>query len=206
MRNYRRYNTRSRRSGKPEMKVHDLVTGASAIAAGGTIIEDSLNIIAQGTRDDQRIGRRATIHKIMFRGILSLAETTTIADSSDDIRFIIFQDRQTNGAAAAIGDIMDVTLSHLSFRNLNNSLRFKILSDTSYHIERTGMGNGTANDLIPATILVNIFLDVHIVVQWNDTVSTGALTSCESNNIGVLLFARKADALINGQWRLRFTG
>jgi len=96
-----------------------------------------LNGLQPGTGASQRIGMKITMRSIEFRN-----ETiSTLATGLDQThRYIIFIDRQANGVAPAIGDLL-TPATYLGFRNLANRKRFKIISDKHVVIDKaTGSG------------------------------------------------------------------
>ena len=66
--------------------------------------------------------------------------------SADEVRVILYLDKQTNGAAAGITDILESD-DFQSFNNLANKSRFRTLMDRTYDYNTpSAAGDGTAND------------------------------------------------------------
>lgn len=97
-----------------------LVAGSAAWTAGTL-----LNPIAQGTTANQRVGRKVTMLSVMIRYAVALASTST---GGSPIRFKVVYDKQSNGAAPAITDIVTVD-TFTAPNNLDNSDRFVTLID-----------------------------------------------------------------------------
>ncbi len=127
-----------------ESKFFDLDLDDSVIASTGLVL-DSINEIAQGTAENQRIGRKATITKIQWRYNILLSNTQNEADTADIVRVIMYLDKQCNGVTAALLDVLE-TADYQSFLNLANSQRFRILMDKTIPINcTTGSYNGTTD-------------------------------------------------------------
>jgi len=180
-------------------------TDATLIPAAGVIKEDSLNHIAQGNTEQNRIGRKCVLKRIQMRGQWTLPSTTTAGSSSDRVRLIVYLDRQTNGATAAVTDILE-SADINSYRNLANQQRFSILHDKLEVLNAlAGGGNGTADQTYIINRNVNVYKTLNIPVEFDNSVTTGAITSIRSNNVGVLALAEGALVTLKFQWRLRFS-
>ncbi len=187
-----------------ELKFHDLDIDDATIAANGTIAEDSCVVIAQGVTEKQRIGRKCTIKSINWRFLLTLPVLAgASAQNGDDVRVILYLDKQTNGAAAAVTDILESD-DHQSFNNLANKSRFRTLMDRSYTIDsRGGAGDGAANDFAARNISDSFYKKCNIPIEYDST--TGAITEQRSNNIGVLLLSKNGLVAFGSKMRLRFS-
>ncbi len=191
----------------PEMKFHDLDINDAIVASDGTAIEESLNIIPQDNTESGRIGRKIVIKSISARCEFFLGELngTTASFATDSIRFILYLDTQTNGAAATVLQILK-TADWQSFNNLANKGRFRTLKDWTVNMHRTaGGGNGTTSDWTRMSTEKTLFLDVNIPIEFDDSASTGAITTIRSNNIGLLMVSRANQSGFNSKWRLRYT-
>ncbi len=194
-----------------EMKFHDIDIDDAVIAVGGTIQNSgTVNIIPEGVGEEERIGRKITIRKILWRYSLKIAAGTTGAATSDIIRVIMYQDKQCNGLTAVkSGDagILESD-SFLSFNNLSNTGRFRILYDKTHRIQvSAGSGRGSTDTLDYAEALQTgkFFKNCNIPIEYDNSASTGALTSIRSNNLGVLLLSREGSVEFESKMRLRFS-
>ncbi len=186
------------------MKFVDLTLDVTPIIATATVVFDSLNLIAQGFTESQRIGRKCTIRKVQWRWDLSLISTTNLAACTEVVRMVVFQDKQCNGAIAPVDEILEND-DYQSFRNLANGGRFRILMDRSYTLTPSGAaGNGSANDTVNTVIHDSFYKDVNIVIEFDGV--AGAITEVRTNNIGIMLMSRTG-SLVNfaSQIRIRFT-
>ncbi len=186
---------------KLELKFHDVDLDDATVSGTGTITP-SINLIAQGTGEVQRIGRQATIKQINWRMQLQLPAGTTSGGTADTVRVLMYQDKQANTATAAVTDILE-SADFQSFNNLTNKARFRTLMDRTYDLKSELSGDGTTLD--SGLVLVNdtFFKKVNIPIEFNST--AGAITEITSNNIGVLLISSQGVAGFASKIRLRFT-
>jgi len=129
-----------------EKKWVDLTVASTVVPTGGSIAlfttAGSLNVIAQGTGESQRVGRKVNIKNLYLHGTLLLPSSNLITSSCDTFRLIVFIDKQCNGLIAQVTDIL-TTAEVNSFRNLANQERFIILKDKMYDINATTVVNAT---------------------------------------------------------------
>ncbi len=189
-----------------ELKFHDLDIDDATIAQGGNIAQASCNIIAQGTTESQRVGRKCTIKSINWRMQIKLIASTATAATSDSIRVILYLDKQTNGATAAVTDIFE-TADFQSFNNLANKSRFRTLMDRTYDMVcKCGSGRGSTDTLAFGEDVINdtFFKKCNIDIEYDNSATGGELTTQRTNNIGVLLLASSGSTQFGSKMRLRF--
>ncbi len=185
-----------------ELKFHDVDLDDATVAAGA-VVTDSINKIAQGVSEVQRVGRKCTIRSINWRFTLLLSPATASANTSDTLRVLLYLDKQANGATATNTDVLE-SASYLSFNNLANKGRFRTLMDRTYNINSAaGGGDGTTEDYGPRDISDSFFKKVNIPIEFN--AATGAITEIRSNNIGVILMSRAGVVGFASKFRLRFS-
>jgi len=206
-RNKPRYSPYKRAASRPSVEVKFLDNtdvNTSPIATTGSILNSgSLNLIAQGTDENERIGRKCTLKSIHLRGNFFLPADTDL-DNSDYARLILYWDRQANGAAATAANIMERTDIN-SFRNLSNTGRFVILADITeeLNIQAASGDGGANNDTGRVEKCFTINKKVNIPLEFDST--AGAITELRSNNVGVLCFSNHAEAGVIFDARVRFT-
>ncbi len=185
-----------------ELKFFDIDVDDGVVSVTGDII-DSVNELAQGTQEQQRIGRNCVITNIGWRFRVSLPSSTAKNLTSDVVRVIMYLDKQCNGATATVTGILE-SANYQSFNNLSNKSRFRTLSDMTYDlVARSGAGNGTANDFGEDVISGSFFKKVNIPLEFDGT--TGAITEIRSNNIGILFISQGGVASFDSKLRLRFS-
>lgn len=196
---YGRYNTDSK-----ELKFFDGVKTQQQAATTGTIYDDSLLHIVQGISESERIGRKVTVKRISMKGQIELPEQTATSAGSDRLRIVIYKDKQTNGAAATVADLLQ-SADIDSFRNLENSGRFQFLYDKTIAINASAAaGNGTANDSFNIVRHMKWNKELNLSIEYSST--TGAITELRSNNIGVMCISDQGRATFLYSWRARYTG
>lgn len=211
----RRYPYNNRRMGgfigrfqgmqKQELKYLDLDFNDALISTGGTIIMTSLLGIAAGTGPSERLGRRIFVKSIDFRGNLYIAPDSSVGH--DEVRVLIYQDAQCNGAVAATTDILDFAGNHdwMSYRNLEHLRRFKLLCDKKISLNcQAGGYDGTDIHWGAKTVNFKKHLKLNMTVDYEST--TGAITELSSNNIGVMGVSAQNQTTFNGKIRVRYYG
>lgn len=190
------------RKGSGELKFKDATLISTAIANTGTILYDSINKIAEGTGPDERIGRKCNMRMVQLRMRLVLVGDDTAAETWDNVRLIVYQDRQCNGAAATVGTILEST-DYWAFRNLEYSLRYRTLFDKSYSLRaQAGAYTGAAAAFSNDTKHINIFRKVWIPLEFSG--ANGDLADIRSNNVGVMAISTNQRTSIQGTVRIRF--
>ncbi len=186
-----------------ELKFHDVKLDDASIAAGSTVTA-SINLIAQGTGESERNGRKCTIRKIQWRYRLASLLKASV-NCSDTVRLIVYLDKQCNGATIAATDLLVPSGDYQGYFNLNNTSRFRTLFDKTISMNPNVAGNGTANDNATQTFNGTFFKDVNIPLEFDNT--TGAITEIRSNNLGVLVVSNIGDFVeLESRFRLRFEG
>ncbi len=200
----RRYAQNGRRGRMGELKFHDLDIDDAVIASNGTIVDSSVNNIPQGVTEVTRVGRKCTIRSINWRFHILLPNSANMAAGTNDtVRVILYLDKQCNGAAAAVTDILESD-NYQSFNNLANKSRFRILMDRKYQMNaQAGSGDGTSGDAAGVQYNDALYKKVNLPIEFDST--TGALTEIRSNNIGVMLLSKVGICLFESKMRLRFS-
>ncbi len=200
---YGRYN---HQHAKPELKFRDLNTILNPVPTGGAIANASLLLIAAGSGESQRIGRKIVVKKVSIK-----LEWMENAQSASGLahelgRFILYVDKQANGATAGVADILDTpALGVMAFRDLENVNRFKILADKTYDVSaRSSLGNGTTNIYTGGYVYDEIHINLNLPIEYSDPV--GVITEIKSNNLGILLISHGATCACRYRVRVRFEG
>ncbi len=201
---YGRYN---RRDGGGELKFHDVDLDSASVGTGGAIVA-SINLIGQNTTESTRIGRKCTLRSIGWRMQISLPEQDAVATPAppDIIRVILYCDKQTNGAAAAVLDILE-TADFQSFNNLSNKSRFRVLMDKRWTLNYAGMASDNAAVVSQAAVTQTgvFFKKLNLPLEFSGTADPSTITEIRSNNLGVLLITQTGAMNFNSKIRLRFS-
>lgn len=116
--------------GLAEKKALDTVSGVFACDTTGTI--SLISGIATGNDYTMRIGRKTTITAVQMQGYVAPFDTFT----NDCLcRIMLVWDKQPNGVLPAISAVLSQATS-VSFINLDNRDRFRVISDTRIMLGR----------------------------------------------------------------------
>lgn len=185
----------------PENKYLDIACGAynfgAAIGSVGTPVFTLLNGMSLGTTGSTRIGRQVTATSLQVKNAIQLDATST----SGVVRTIVFWDLQSNGAAPAIGDLLEfntATTILMSPLNMSNRDRFVVVWDDIQQL-----GNTTTYG--PSCALQNSYEKCRVTSIYNGgnvgdvtDIQTCALFSCTFGSVGV------ANPVVRGFYRLRY--
>lgn len=182
-----------------EVKFFDTTKTNTTVANTGTILNSSLVLIPQGITESTRIGRKIIVTALHINLVMLLPATVTANDASDSVRFIVYLDKQANGAAAGVTDILESAV-FLSFNDLTNTGRFKILKTKNCSLSAQS-GNGTSCAEEQKFFQLNM-TNLKIPIEFNST--TGAITEITSNNIGVLAISQSGKVGAQYVARIRY--
>ena len=117
--------------GPGELKAVDTSVNQAADSTGGVVL---LSGIARGDDINQRTGREVTLRSIECRFTARVTAGTGIDQQQ---RLLIVYDRQSNGAAPSVADVLG-SANVLYPRNLENRRRFKVLYDRFFQLNGSG--------------------------------------------------------------------
>lgn len=195
------YTRRSGYYGGIESKFFETTAQNTAFTAAGVIVP-SLNLIPQGTSECERDGRKAHMTSIHWKGIIRLNATTS-SETVNNVRIIMYMDKQTNGQAAAVTDILEQG-DFMSFNNLANRQRFRVLWDKKMSLNAAAFSSTTSNT---KDYYMEFHKQCNIPLEFSST--TGAITELRSNNVGMIFISEGTGGTAEVQeWnaRIRFTG
>ena len=177
-----------RHTSRREWKFHDVTTTDADIASTGEILEDSLLHIAAGTGESQRVGRKIWVKSLSMHAHLTLDEGTNLAHCVQYIRTIVYVDKQANGAAATVAEILESTAFQSHYNANNVPSRFRILCDKRHKVgSKTAAGDGTTNDFGLEVVAFKFYKRMNLPVEYSST--TGAIGEICCNNIGLMAIA-----------------
>lgn len=183
----------ARRRSTPELKFFDTTKAGTAVATAGTIFDSSLLLMQEGNTDSTRIGNKIQLKSLMIRGTYVVTSATPAA-GSNVVRIIVYQDRQANGATAAVTDILN-TADYRSFNNMDNTDRFRTLCEEVIEYNcQSAAGDGTAN--VTSEQVRTFFLKKRLDIPIKYKGNAGTIADVASNNIGVLVIAREATGAV----------
>ena len=182
-----------------ELKFLDTDLSAGSVTSSGEIVPNtgSINVISQGVGESQRVGRKAQIKYIGCRYNCFLDSGTIATATHDTCRILLFWDKQANGTAASVTDILE-SGNYQSFNNLSNKGRFVILADRVHSLVSKSATSSFGED----TVNGQLHLKVDIPVEFNST--TGAMSEIRSNNLGFLVISAGGHCEWTAKVRIRY--
>lgn len=165
-------------SAKHETKSVDVIVAGQAFVNTGTF--QLLNAMVQGSDLVNHQGRRIQMKSLHIRGGIFQNQAGAAA-GADFFRIIVLYDRQPNGAAPALADVLQsvsqagaTTTSAYAMLNMSNAERFKILAQETFKSDDPS-GNVLGNE--PATVSTafkaNWLFDRYIKLKNLETHFTG---------------------------------
>jgi len=170
--------------------IDSYVNQSLEIYNGAPGILSCLNLIANGTDVNQRDGRRLFVTTYCLRfHFYPFTHTDPPGLQDSQLRLIIFADKQTNGAAPAITDLL-VDNSVSSMYNENNRQRFEIFYDKTWAPETYLLPPvGTQNPAVWSatgfkTVRQNLRIRINRTAQYSGT--GNSISDIQSNAIWML--------------------
>lgn len=195
---------KKRQALKVELKYVDVSATAAGLNTTGVV--QCINLSAEGDDNTNRDGRQTQNVSVAIRGLIRPEDNTTPAPTL--VRVMIVWDRQPNGVLAPLNQILQ-NATALSFNNLDNKRRFKIIRD--YQFALGGMDTTATSSFAqsPTVHSLNdyITLPADMDSYWNT--NTGVIGSL---NTGALLLvqvgtgAAGAGGTFEGFTRVRWNG
>jgi len=185
-------------STSPEKKWFDTTIVDTTSRIAGVIY--NLNLVPQGTNDQQRIGNKITIRNINIHAYANNDDALLGVPQGGNLRVIVYLDKQCNGATPLITDILK-TASIESFRNMDNVDRFVFLKEKYVYVPIM-TANAAHTDTTPHKWTVSVSCNIPIHFNSN----TGAIAEIRSNNIGLLYITDVVgvNAAADGVCRVKF--
>lgn len=190
-----------------ELKFYDTAISQVDITASGTVVANTLVDIAGGTGESDRVGRKITVTNIMLQGRFNLPVQTSLGHANS-VKCFIYLDKQCNKAAATYVNIYGTSPDIYSFKDLENSKRFRILKEVKFSLNQVAAeGNGTTKSTAEHVRLVDMYHQCNLEITFAS--GTGALNQITQNNIGIMAIT-SSDATdkmnFKGNVRIRYTG
>lgn len=160
-----------------ENKFFDTALTFDVDTTGEVPATGQLVLIPQGVTESTRVGRKCVIKSVHMRGNLNFVPGAAQFASSN-IKICLVLDKQCNGAAAAITDVLSANTVTTAFVNLANSERFVILKSFVYSFNPAA-GVQTAFNTVSQRI--EFYKKCNIPIEYSST--TGAITEIRSNNL-----------------------
>lgn len=125
-----------------ELKTIDTISTAQSLDNSVNLF--LMNGVSQGTDYNARIGRKIVMKSFLIR--VQKQYNTTVPAQPCNVRWILFYDKQTNGAAPSASDFFQQSASisenMVSPINLNNRDRFIVLKDKMMSLNGSAIATG----------------------------------------------------------------
>lgn len=147
-------------------------TSPTSTTSTGTICQ-----VVQGDTENNRNGRKIVITSIYMQGYIQ-------SDSAfDKIQMCLILDTQCNGALPAYDDIFSAVPAATTerFLNVSNGSRFKVLKKIVMTFDATTALAGPV--YTGTTRKIKFFKKCNIPIEYDNSATTGVITSIKSNNL-----------------------
>lgn len=190
-------------SARPELKFFDTSIVDATVA--NTMSFYNLTVVPQGDTESGRTGRKIVIKKIQLIMEAILTPQTTANTTSCNLRVLCVLDTQTNGSQFAATDLLESD-SIISFNNLANSSRFRVLKSKIFSFSAQGAApTGAAYTYGEITKFIKWNMNCSIPIEYDNSASTGVITSVRSNNVYICLQTSTAEVIaVGGTARIRY--
>lgn len=184
-----------------ELKFFDTALTFSLDTTGEVPATGQLVLILQGTTESQRIGRKCVIKSVQIKAHMVYGPGAGATAATTGFLYLVL-DKQTNGAAAAVTDVLTSNNLAVALTNVANSERFVIMKKWTWQFNppagATTAYNNVVNDM-------EFYKKCNIPIEYSST--TGAITEIRSNNLFFLSGAIGSDDLVDvtGTVRVRFS-
>lgn len=196
-------------------------TGGSVSSPCGTGNGDTSGYPEEGSGFYNRIGRRIRMKSLHIRGYISPGGGNAAAVSQQMGRIMVLYDRQTNGAAPSIADILTnydadgtarTTPAALCGLNLNNRDRFVVLRDHQVILPAIGINGATPANTAPGDVrnqdgnLVNMFIPLKgLEMHFKASSATGPITDIATGSLLIVTVSNQ-DANASPAWSFTWSG
>jgi len=191
-----------------EYKFYDTSFTAAVIPVTGSITSNTVCDVAVGTGESQRVGRKICVKQVIIKGYAFLPDATDKQNTADFVKVVVYGDKQANGAAATIANLLS-SADVLSFNNLQNSQRFKTLKSKIVTLHASGVGHGESSTPTTTTAtgrgLRHFVMKVNLnaIIEFSGTGS--GVSDLTSNNIGIYAISQAGDIQLEYKVRIRYT-
>lgn len=138
-----------------EVKSVDTAVANIDFLTAGTVSATPFNVPISGAAFYQRVGNKIAMKSLHIRGVIAPSGANAAAVSQQIARIIVFYDRQTNGAAPSVADVLLYTFydgttvtTSTGGVNMNNRDRFYVLMDMQVILPACGINGATAASTI----------------------------------------------------------
>lgn len=161
----------------------------------------SVVLLAMGAGPSQRVGNKAIVKSVQWRGNVVLPPG---ANSQDTVGLYLVQDTQANGTNATCQEVFTSATLATMMRNIDNGSRFKVLYKTLIELN----ANAGEDPLYDGDQkLFEGFIKVNVPIKFNSASSLGDIANIKTNNLFWLAGSTITDDIIgiSMKTRIRYT-
>lgn len=179
-----------RKTAGVEYKISDITNANAAISTTPVITQ--LCALNQGAEVGMRVGESCNFVGCYVNSLF----TTETAGDSNLVRIMLIQDRQTNQAQFAAGDVLSVATAGIasiqSPLNLDNNHRFRVLFDKTIQINDQGRN----------AVMFRKYVKLNLKVRYD--ASDGAVTDLTTNSLSLMHWGINALGDVQQTIRMRY--
>lgn len=185
------------RTSRPKRSVRRALTNKGAdhiidVSATGQVMNSTGNVVllngaSRGDDIADRTGRRT---KNVYVGVRARGYVTATTGTAQEHRVLLVYDRQSNGAAPAVTDIL-LSASPNAFYNFNNTYRFKILYDRKYTLGSAVDGQG------PSTWGIKVNRNIRLDTIFNNG-NAGTIADMQTGGLFLVYVGSNAAGVTAG--------
>lgn len=196
--NYGRYNN----GRKAELKYGDTKLLGQVISISGLAV-GTLNKIPQTAGPTGRIGQKVRIKNINIRVEYYLPPiSTTFANAVDTVRFILYVDRQCNGAVLPLRNLIE-SPNVFAHRHMSEIARVRVLRDKTIVV---GPSPTAANGyFIDVREFFTMNVNCDIPLEFSSDLVDGQIATVRSNNIGIWMISANGLVKCTLEARVRYS-
>lgn len=190
---------------KEELKYFDTAVDFTMDSTGEVPATGQLCFVQTGDAVTNRDGAVIFVKSLALRGVARFAPAAAATASTMGYIFIV-QDRQCNGAAAAVTDVLTSADMSAAHGNVPNQFRFRVLKKLTFPMNSQAGVTTAYNNF---TQLIDEYIKFPVPLEMRYKASAGAITDLASNNIFLLAGTdgQSDDTItVHLESRLRFTG
>ncbi len=199
----------------------DTVIVSNGTSVGGEIDPATilcLNAVAIGTGEEQRIGRKISMHSVHIKGVIEVPvqAAQSALHVSPVIFLALYMDTQTNAAQSQSEEVFrnesgNAIMAAEPFLNLQNVHRFKVLKTIKFALPQTSTGQSAAGTIEQHgyTVPWEMFVKLGGKKVLYDANGTDAqISSIVDNSLHLVAFCTDTGIgpLVSWQCRLRYFG
>ena len=178
-------------------------TAGQLIPSSASPSHGSMCTIAQGSKANEREGRKIVISEINLKIFQDIINAITVGSTQH--RFMLVLDTQCNGAVVAANEVINIsgpTIPMHGAKNHFNGERFKILFEEWWVTDCVTAVSPSTQD--GHQIIKS--LKVNIPITYNENAAgAGTITSIKNNNIFILYWNNQdGDTFLNCNWEIRY--